>query len=950
MPASFIQRARYGWCPNLRINRYFSQERYSLSILLLILGIVLHWGLPWDLSGGWLAWQPLWADEGYSVYFATETLQRILWLTAHDIHPPLYYLFLHGWIERGATADPVALRLFSVLLAAPVLWLGFALARLCFPGRRRPQLLFLLLLIVNPLYLYYSQEVRMYGLALTLSMASTLCCWQWVLHRKAGKVGLGWLALYILTVTLSLYTLYYLAFLLLAQLIWTGWALRTYRPSLLHLLLAVGLIGLLFLPWVVYTARILIAYINDKIRSDQDVALGIGAYLTRHLLAFTGGHLPFPTPLTALTWLALLVVSGLLLWSVWGLWTGRETISSPMQRALGLFCALPVLIGFGVNRFYPFFPVGGERLLLFVLPYFLLIVTSAIDDLWQKWRIGPIALLLLVLTSSVGIWVFYTLPRYQSDDYRPLIRQMVQEGSDADTVLATFPWQVGLWRAYAPTAGLTPTAGPTLQLLSDRSVLWGPAVTRQIDAALARGMLWIPSLRSIGSTLPAAMDTYLTGRAVNFVQQWASPTTRLDAWHGLATIPSAPIMLDWGDIQLVNAGVATTTLPAANYPLVIALDWQTPATLPAVGVTLRLQRDGQPWAQRDYAPLGTLVTQQTNALRQEQVGLIVPVGLPPGDYTLVIGLVGADNALRPLHSAVAGNRYLAPLTTLTITPPTAPLPAFRLPMQQRLAQPAPQAGVALLGYSGSDTTVLAGTLLDLTLFWQSQATTLADQQLYVSLLDDHGAGVAGWEGWPLPTYPLSQWSAGALVQTPVSVLIPATVASGTYRLVAGLLDPRNGTKQPPVTLGVTAIHQRAAVFTPTPPPITLEPPAQFGTHAQLLGYNLQKQDDQILLDLYWQVLQPILPAHHLFVHLDNAAGATLGQADSEPQTRAGLAPTGSWQPGEFLVTHHRLTSIDITDSTVVLRVGLYEPEREVRLPLSLAGTPAGDALVIDLNR
>ncbi|MEZ4556700.1 MAG: hypothetical protein R2854_09695 [Caldilineaceae bacterium] len=42
-----------------------------------------------------LNWQPLWWDEGYSIYFATEPLARMLNLTAHDIHPPLYYALLH---------------------------------------------------------------------------------------------------------------------------------------------------------------------------------------------------------------------------------------------------------------------------------------------------------------------------------------------------------------------------------------------------------------------------------------------------------------------------------------------------------------------------------------------------------------------------------------------------------------------------------------------------------------------------------------------------------------------------------------------------------------------------------------------------------------------------------------------------------------------------------------
>ena len=37
-------------------------------------------------------------------------------LTAHDIHPPLYYGLLHGWLRMLNGQDPVALRSFSVII------------------------------------------------------------------------------------------------------------------------------------------------------------------------------------------------------------------------------------------------------------------------------------------------------------------------------------------------------------------------------------------------------------------------------------------------------------------------------------------------------------------------------------------------------------------------------------------------------------------------------------------------------------------------------------------------------------------------------------------------------------------------------------------------------------------------------------------------------------------
>ena len=75
-----------------------------------------------------LSFQPLWWDEGYSVWFATHPLARMAALTAQDIHPPLYYALLHGWAALLG-ASPTALRLLSVIvgvLTIPLLYSGSA--------------------------------------------------------------------------------------------------------------------------------------------------------------------------------------------------------------------------------------------------------------------------------------------------------------------------------------------------------------------------------------------------------------------------------------------------------------------------------------------------------------------------------------------------------------------------------------------------------------------------------------------------------------------------------------------------------------------------------------------------------------------------------------------------------------------------------------------------------
>ena len=97
---------------------------------------------------------PLWWDEGYSVYFATEPLSRMVWLTARDIHPPLYYALLHGWIAPWQNAAPATDRWLSVLLGVAGLPSIYWVGRTFYPARRAVAVVATLLLTISPLHLY----------------------------------------------------------------------------------------------------------------------------------------------------------------------------------------------------------------------------------------------------------------------------------------------------------------------------------------------------------------------------------------------------------------------------------------------------------------------------------------------------------------------------------------------------------------------------------------------------------------------------------------------------------------------------------------------------------------------------------------------------------------------------------------------------------------------------
>jgi uncharacterized membrane protein len=135
----------------------------------------IHWVLFFSLIGFGLrlyhlSFQPLWGDEGWSFYFAGQSLPALLALTALDIHPPLYYVLLKGWLSI-AGFDPETARFFSVVAGTALIPLVAVLGQRLL-GRRVGGVS-AGIVAVMPIAIYYSQEVRMYGLVTLLGALST---------------------------------------------------------------------------------------------------------------------------------------------------------------------------------------------------------------------------------------------------------------------------------------------------------------------------------------------------------------------------------------------------------------------------------------------------------------------------------------------------------------------------------------------------------------------------------------------------------------------------------------------------------------------------------------------------------------------------------------------------------------------------------------------------------
>jgi uncharacterized membrane protein len=127
--------------------------------------------------------QSLWIDEAemYSKA-ALPDLRSVIGPVLGYAEPPLYVGLLHFWLKLGDT--DTNLRLLSVLFGVGTIYLFYELFTVMF--NQTVGIWSAVLLAINPVHVWYSQEARMYALLLFLFTLSTLFLW------KAIENPRGW--------------------------------------------------------------------------------------------------------------------------------------------------------------------------------------------------------------------------------------------------------------------------------------------------------------------------------------------------------------------------------------------------------------------------------------------------------------------------------------------------------------------------------------------------------------------------------------------------------------------------------------------------------------------------------------------------------------------------------------------------------------------------------------
>jgi hypothetical protein len=580
--------------------------------------------------------QSFWNDEGNSARLSERSLALIVEGTASDVHPPLYYVILHGWRDLVGDSE-FGLRSFSAFAGILTVAATIALARLFVGGPRLRMtgvaalLAAALLAAINPMLVYYSQETRMYALLALLGALSTLVLLRWLNAREKRR----WSVAYIVFTTAGLYTHYsYPTILVFQGVIVLLWLLRQYstlafapmqlsaarhwtRMPVRWLSMA-GISVLLYLPWVPIFLRQTVG------RSGERASMPVVLWDSLRWLTF-GETIANDS----LIWITFVVIVLL----VWSAVVGGRRVLIPIIGAV-----LPVAAMYVVGTTNPAY----FKFMIVATPFYLIWLAGAL--LGDRWARTPGASLLAGLLLLPVVWGttrsldnLYNNLAFARADYRGMAVEVAAAGDINAGVILNAPNQWEVFTYYheegAPVYPL-PMGQPDPEIVEPQL----DYIAEQHDRLYV--LYWGEEQRDP----EGVVEHWLDANTFKATERWVGDVRfAVYATSQEADAAASPLNIKFDDKIILHHVIISGDLFSPGDIIPISLSWSAVAPLDKrYKVFLHIvDQDGAIVAQQDIEPAGSASPTTTWRPGEIVVGnqaVLLPPGVAPGEYRLLVGL------------------------------------------------------------------------------------------------------------------------------------------------------------------------------------------------------------------------------------------------------------------------------------------------------------------------
>lgn len=363
-----------------------AQRRYLMMLLMASVLLISMWVRLHALGE-----TSIWSDEAFTLILSSYSPSQIIFHTAQDVHPPLYYLFLHAWMMVFGNGVFSA-RSLSVVAGCLTVMMGMWWLLLI--STKRAAILGGVMLALLPVAVRYSQEIRMYSLFALFMMGATVALVYWVngVHRKFAIV------VYTLLMAAGLYTHYFAAVCIASHwvylLILMFWRDTRYRYFLaVDWWLANLAIACIFIAWVPSLLHQLkFSGFNWVVMPDiHTVVSAIWVFLnyTNGLMFAVWAYYSLPAVLFVMSFVVV----------------AQDGDSKGNNALLVIYTWFPLLLIVVVSFFYPLFV---DRYFIFAAMGLPMILAVALDNFMVRKVIGCyLVFLLIIISEVVGIGNVY---------------------------------------------------------------------------------------------------------------------------------------------------------------------------------------------------------------------------------------------------------------------------------------------------------------------------------------------------------------------------------------------------------------------------------------------------------------------------------------------------------------------------------------------------------------
>lgn len=423
-----------------------SNKVIILSILLL--GVLLR---IYDLDR-----QSISGVEAFSIWLAEQDLYQIVLITSRDVHPPLYYIILHYWIDLFGDSE-VSSRFLSAAFGILAIFVMYKVGDLVF--KESVGILSSLILALSVFHIQFSQQARMYSLMSLL----TLCSFYFFIQMfKRGTLtdSIGYLTATILLA----YSHYYGLFIILVQNIYLLTIFIFFRDRS-----AEGNIN--FRRWVLLEFILLIMYIPwMRILITQILKVESGLYTSEFWLQVPTIHTIFHSFIEysgsqSLFCLFLILVPFSIvtfsrneigisrkdLWKFSDSYSLNVTISNVNRISLLLLWLwTPIILPFIISQFAASIYITRGSIVA-SLPFYML-VANGIETINKSRSINLILASLIIIFSLISVSRYYnTVTKEQWKEIASYIDANEKQG---DLVLFHSGFSLGPFNYYSKSTDL----------------------------------------------------------------------------------------------------------------------------------------------------------------------------------------------------------------------------------------------------------------------------------------------------------------------------------------------------------------------------------------------------------------------------------------------------------------------------------------------------------------